>query len=173
MPLPALAAVAIKVVPWIIGLIGGIYATKKITQSFGSTTLNDIRQIPEMGKITPKELYQEAKEHKKDRLKYHEKRSKKVQDEIDKLNEQIEKLQEEKTKVAQEIKNTEDPAEKAKLQKVLDQINKDLTGLNGKVNKKEAEKKEVEEKIDQMFERLGDIDKTTQEQFIANAKGIN
>jgi predicted RNase H-like nuclease (RuvC/YqgF family) len=163
----------IKMIPWIAGVIGGMYATKKVTEAFKSP-INDVNRIPGIEKISPKQLYNEAKEYKKDRIKYHEKRDKKIQGEIDELNKQIEKLQEEKTKVGQQMEVAkDDPKETIRLQAVLDKINKDLVGLTNKVNQKENEKKEVAEKIDEVFEKLGDIDNTTQEQFIAKASSFD
>jgi chromosome segregation ATPase len=150
-----------------------MYATKKVTEAFKSP-INDVNRIPGIEKISPKQLYNEAKEYKKDRIKYHEKRDKKIQGEIDELNKQIEKLQEEKTKVGQQMEVAkDDPKETIRLQAVLDKINKDLVGLTNKVNQKENEKKEVAEKIDEVFEKLGDIDNTTQEQFIAKASSFD
>lgn len=173
MALPLIVVGIVKSIPWIVALIGGIYATKKVTEAF-SSPINDINRIPGIEKISPKQLYNEAKEYKQDRIKYHKKRNEKIQGEIDKLNEQIEKLQEEKTKVGQQMDAAkDDPKETARLQAVLDKINKDLVGLNNKVGQKENEKKDIAEKIDQVFEKLGNIDNTTQEQFIAKANSFN
>lgn len=165
------AAAAVKIVPWIVGLIGSVYATKKITQVFGSTPANDIKRIPGMEGMNPKQIYNDRKEWRQDRIKYHEKRNKKIDEQIKIKNEQIEKLEEKITKVAEQAKNTDDPTEKNRLIAVMEGYKKDVKDLKGEIKGLKENKDEGEKKVDEIYK--GFDDNLTQEQFINKSSSIN
>ncbi|KLL05245.1 MAG: hypothetical protein MRERV_3c066 [Mycoplasmataceae bacterium RV_VA103A] len=171
MPLPAVAAVAVKAIPWIVGLIGGIYATKKVTESFGSTPANDLRQIPGMERMSPKQMYNDRKQWRQDRVKYHKKRNEKIEEEIDKKNEQVQKLEEKITRMAEEVKNTSDPTEKNRLMVAIEASKKEVKDLKGEIGKLQKAREEGDKKVDDIYQGFDDT--STQEQFVERSNSIN
>lgn len=172
MALPALAIVAaVKALPWIVGLIGGIYVTKKVTESFGSTPANDLKQIPGLERMSPKEMYNDRKEWRRDRISYHKERNKKIGEEIDVKNEQVTKLEEKITKLAEKEKKTSDPTEKNRLLAAIETSKKEMKGLKDEIKKLEKTREEGDKKVDDIYQ--GFDNNLTQEQFVEKSNSIN
>jgi hypothetical protein len=73
--------------------------------------------------------------------------------------------------VLKKLEESNDPAEKARLTQKLVAIDKNIGDFQKQLNNKEKEKKESEEKIDNVYNKFDD--NLTQEQFVAQSSSIN
>ncbi|CAG8435249.1 5948_t:CDS:2 [Ambispora gerdemannii] len=158
--------------------VAGAWATNKIAKSFGSTPQNDLQQIPAMKERIQQQndIVKEARKYKKDKLKYHKDVSQDLRSDLEKINRKIEAAQEERNSIAQELKeaNKDGDTEKIKiLTAKLESVDGQLAGYIKERDDKKKEVKESEEKIDDIYDKLGDPDTMTEAQYVSKANSIN
>jgi hypothetical protein len=127
-----------------------------------------------METMTPKQLFNERKEWRKNKDKYHESKDEKIQSEIDKLNKKFELENEETSRLIKELNKAREEGDKETEKRVLvalEQQKSKVDGIAKQIRGLEKEKKENQEKRDKVHESFDDGQ--SQEQFVSSANAID
>jgi predicted nuclease with TOPRIM domain len=150
---------------WLVGAAVTYFVAKKGIETFGNTPSNSLADLG----IPKAQQYEDAKKLKKDKRKFFEELNEETKKEIEELYKKVETLEEQKTQIAEKLTNAQNEEDKDKFTAQIKSIQEELKEAKASISKKEREIKERDSKIEETFKPIGNPDKITEEQFVANS----
>jgi predicted RNase H-like nuclease (RuvC/YqgF family) len=164
---------ALHLIPWF-GWMAmtalGLFTVHRVTKTTGDTLAKRIQQ--QTG-IPQNKLHDVATEYRREPEKTKKKYTQKERKAIEKQNTEIQKLEDKVLKLNKELADENNPVEKAKIQKQLDDLKGQINEKKSNVAKIEQEVKVKEETFADMMENLGDPLTMTQVEYNNKAGGID
>lgn len=151
-----------------IGAIGGSgvgAAVGKVTKTFGDTPKNELKQVG----INPQKLHDEAKDYREKRQQFLDEKNKESKEIVKDKEKKLESLEESIKSLASEIKSLPDGPEKTQKQALLNKKKDQSKKLQAEIGDENKKIKEREDKIDKIFQDLGNPVNYTTEQYETKA----